>query len=362
MTNFEDLNTKAQELMIQAYYMGGTDDVDTAEADIHHATVFKLVKLGWLEITEEETRSVVITPDGETAVLLAHAVVPVQYDEDKHLEAAALFEGVWTENPTMTLDDYLLKVAYMLDTLIEGWLLDGYDRDQIAGYEQAITYQDFNGSVTQYLGELPAEPHPMFREDYPSINTKAETSWEDTGFSPASPNAYQDEVQTLLSEDVSPADVRDIIDTPQCLCGCGSIVIKGRQFLQGHDARLKSLLLAIGRGERPESDIPAIARGSDFVAKWGVPAGSLPSRKEQRRKANSDIRNQKAKAEQKAKQVKARADDKASHKPTGVKFTPLAKPHRPPKVTGKDAGKFMSTALQILADGITITPKQDDAE
>ena len=44
-----------------------------------------------------------------------------------------------------------------------------------------------------------------------------------------------------------------------CLCGCGKALKKGRMFAQGHDMRLKSLVLKVKAGEVPASEIPAIA-------------------------------------------------------------------------------------------------------
>lgn len=45
-----------------------------------------------------------------------------------------------------------------------------------------------------------------------------------------------------------------------CLCGCGRVVMSGRNFLPGHDAKLKSVLLKVERGELDESAIPEQAK------------------------------------------------------------------------------------------------------
>lgn len=46
-----------------------------------------------------------------------------------------------------------------------------------------------------------------------------------------------------------------------CLCGCGKPVGRPRsQFLPGHDAKLKSILIKVEKGKLKESDIPEAAR------------------------------------------------------------------------------------------------------
>jgi hypothetical protein len=45
----------------------------------------------------------------------------------------------------------------------------------------------------------------------------------------------------------------------RCLCGCGQPVKKGRMFLQGHDMKLKSLVIKVNAGEASMSDVPSIA-------------------------------------------------------------------------------------------------------
>lgn len=44
-----------------------------------------------------------------------------------------------------------------------------------------------------------------------------------------------------------------------CLCGCGGPLKKGRMFLQGHDAKLKSLVLRVKAGKAQRSEIPRAA-------------------------------------------------------------------------------------------------------
>lgn len=56
--------------------------------------------------------------------------------------------------------------------------------------------------------------------------------------------------------------IETAIDGPDepnlCLCGCGEQV--SRRFRQGHDARLKGVLLRVARGEEEPGAIPEIAR------------------------------------------------------------------------------------------------------
>jgi hypothetical protein len=47
-----------------------------------------------------------------------------------------------------------------------------------------------------------------------------------------------------------------------CLCGCGQVVMSGRNFLPGHDAKLKSVLLKVEKGELDESAIPEQAKAT----------------------------------------------------------------------------------------------------
>jgi hypothetical protein len=42
-----------------------------------------------------------------------------------------------------------------------------------------------------------------------------------------------------------------------CLCGCGKAC--GRNFLPGHDQRLKGLLIRVNSGKAQPSEIPAVA-------------------------------------------------------------------------------------------------------
>lgn len=49
------------------------------------------------------------------------------------------------------------------------------------------------------------------------------------------------------------------VKTEVCLCGCGQPVKPRRQFLQGHDMRLKSLVIKVQKGDANKSDIPAVA-------------------------------------------------------------------------------------------------------
>jgi hypothetical protein len=47
-----------------------------------------------------------------------------------------------------------------------------------------------------------------------------------------------------------------------CLCGCGRMVMSGRNFLPGHDTKLKSVLLKVEKGELDESAIPEQAKAA----------------------------------------------------------------------------------------------------
>lgn len=43
----------------------------------------------------------------------------------------------------------------------------------------------------------------------------------------------------------------------QCLCGCGKGTHKGRRFVQGHDAKFKSTLIKIEKGQMTQDQMPA---------------------------------------------------------------------------------------------------------
>lgn len=45
-----------------------------------------------------------------------------------------------------------------------------------------------------------------------------------------------------------------------CLCGCGGETKPKSKYLQGHDARLKSILLKVARGEEEPDAIPDVAQ------------------------------------------------------------------------------------------------------
>lgn len=56
-----------------------------------------------------------------------------------------------------------------------------------------------------------------------------------------------------------------------CHCGCGEMV--PNLFKMGHDAKLKSLLLKVGRGQASMNDVPEVALPmlGDFCTRWGIP-------------------------------------------------------------------------------------------
>jgi len=66
----------------------------------------------------------------------------------------------------------------------------------------------------------------------------------------------------------SAAMVAEWFAHPICLCGCGGPLARIKNprrqhfFLQGHDARLKSLLRKVLNGEVPREQIPAAARAN----------------------------------------------------------------------------------------------------
>jgi hypothetical protein len=58
-----------------------------------------------------------------------------------------------------------------------------------------------------------------------------------------------------------------------CVCGCGKRTLSAKRlFLQGHDAKLHSLFLEIGRGNEKRSAFPKDERALQYVLKdapWG---------------------------------------------------------------------------------------------
>jgi hypothetical protein len=64
-----------------------------------------------------------------------------------------------------------------------------------------------------------------------------------------------------------------------CLCGCGQPTLtENAKFIPGHDAKLKSLLLRVERGEAKKSEIPEVAKAflqkSKMSGAWSFPTES----------------------------------------------------------------------------------------
>jgi hypothetical protein len=115
-----------------------------------------------------------------------------------------------------------------------------------------------------------------------------------------------------------------------CLCGCGQATLTdSARFIPGHDAKLKSVLLKVERGELTEPSIPKIARPflqkSKMSGAWSFPteSGNTPDedkfgktwedRKDEveAAKAEKKAKPQAKLAELKAKKAKGKAKPKA---------------------------------------------------
>ncbi len=73
--------------------------------------------------------------------------------------------------------------------------------------------------------------------------------------------------------EVQPFDLYITVEAGRCACGCGHTVNRGRQFLQGHDAKLKSALIttALEGGEVHEYGGGAVVTCGplEYAAKFG---------------------------------------------------------------------------------------------
>lgn len=207
------------DMLVATYY---NEETDTKSMGIHHATIKKLVAAGVLEVVNEETRTVVLTEAGREAV------------EEREISV-----GEDGTTPTVFLDGQLVTDPAIIASVEHG-----------------------NNGYREYLQEI-----EEIRQENAS---RSEDDQLDV---------------TMVGREISGSN--RINETRYCLCGCGRVIDPRKddhiQFIQGHDATLKSVLIAIGRGEKTVDDIPMIARGSDFVERWWVEPGSLPSRKELRR-------------------------------------------------------------------------------
>jgi hypothetical protein len=65
---------------------------------------------------------------------------------------------------------------------------------------------------------------------------------------------------------------------PYCLCGCGGTPKVGSAFIQGHDAKAKSILTKVAKGELTDSDIPTIMLHTDFYRQWYRGYATSPSK------------------------------------------------------------------------------------
>lgn len=103
-----------------------------------------------------------------------------------------------------------------------------------------------------------------------------------------------------------------------CNCGCNNPT-KGGMFCMGHDARLKALLNAVIREEKPKSAIPAIARANfqdmkfvqakrEYKALFNEPVKTLVPFKAEVGGKKIDGRSKEARAAKKAALAAAKAE------------------------------------------------------
>jgi hypothetical protein len=89
----------------------------------------------------------------------------------------------------------------------------------------------------------------------PSKPTKAPKPAKPIKDSKPEPKATKDSTGSTKSPEISENG------TPMvCLCGCGGATSKKSKFLQGHDAKLRSILVQISKGKLDDSAIPEVAR------------------------------------------------------------------------------------------------------
>lgn len=67
------------------------------------------------------------------------------------------------------------------------------------------------------------------------------------------------------------ADIAIKYNDGQCQEGCGKQTAKGRRFVQGHDARLKSVLYTAVREDKSVTVNGKTAKASDVIASYGWP-------------------------------------------------------------------------------------------
>lgn len=105
-----------------------------------------------------------------------------------------------------------------------------------------------------------------------------------------------------------------------CLCGCGQPTkTDAAKFIPGHDAKLKSVLLKVERGELPKSEVPEIAKPflqrSPLSKAWHFPTESGNTPDEERygktyaeRKEEIDAEKEEKKARNAERLAKLKAD------------------------------------------------------
>ncbi len=140
------------------------------------------------------------------------------------------------------------------------------------------------GRVTRLENDLGLKPGEDIKAD---INEEASTG-QPVGESQTTAKEFDEVQNEQLQEDQEPEvevevesedEAKSAEKTPRekkphanaqftlCLCGCGGSNSEKAKFIQGHDAKLKGMLIKIEKGKMVEADLPDISRA--FLAEFG---------------------------------------------------------------------------------------------